>query len=266
MKKAVIKGREGASLAIVICVAAFLTAFSLALLYAAGLGLSRANRRLEQERSYQLARSFSEVLEQELMRYRHLQNGRAPEGTDPGLIAPETGETFYQYTVRFLEGQYGAYDPNHPDETIFHFTAGEVSGGADAEDYGEIRVAMYKEASDGGEEMSGTIEKDASLDDIYTRPIQRYVFTVEVTAEADGLTYTYRTQYRQMVKYDVRFMYGASRVPVVKEGNIWHISDVSGAEPSWGEGTLIQYEYMPGEAHVKSCMFENTYRKGGEGA
>ena len=50
MKSSSIKAREGSSLAIVICVSAFLMAFALAMLYAAGLSVSRANRRLEQER------------------------------------------------------------------------------------------------------------------------------------------------------------------------------------------------------------------------
>lgn len=270
MKRVSIKAREGTSLIIVICASAFLMAFALAMIYTAGLSLSRANRRLEQERSYQLARSFSEVLEQELGRYTYLPNDNAPKegdaGYDADLIAPATGETFYQYVVRFLEGQYGEYDPNHPDETIFHFTTGAASGGGNTDAYGNIRVAMYKETGEDEQEMSGLIHKDTSLDDINTKPIQRYVFTVEVTSEADGVSFTYQTKYRQMVKYDVRFMYGAAKTPVVKVGNEWRISDATGALLTFTEGEEIQYEYLSGEGNIKSCIFENIYQGEGGGA
>ena len=61
-----VKAKNGSTLVIVVCVSALLMAFALAMLYTAGLLLSRANRRLEQERSYLLAQSFAQVLEQEL--------------------------------------------------------------------------------------------------------------------------------------------------------------------------------------------------------
>ena len=44
------ESKKGSTLVIVVCVSAFLMAFALAMLYTAGLLLSRANRRLEQER------------------------------------------------------------------------------------------------------------------------------------------------------------------------------------------------------------------------
>ena len=58
--------KNGSTLVIVVCVSALLMAFALAMFYTAGLLLARANRRLEQERSYQLAQSFAKVLEEEL--------------------------------------------------------------------------------------------------------------------------------------------------------------------------------------------------------
>ena len=72
-----VKAKEGASLVMVICIGAFLMAFALSMIYTAGLLLSRSNRRLEQERSYQLARSFSQILDLELKKYNAL--GDAPE-------------------------------------------------------------------------------------------------------------------------------------------------------------------------------------------
>ena len=94
--------KNGSTLVVVVCVSAFLMAFALAMLYTAGLLLSRANRRLEQERSYQLAQSFAQVLDQELK-----ADYDKPEN------APE--KSFYRYVYNFLEGRYGEYDPDHPD-------------------------------------------------------------------------------------------------------------------------------------------------------
>ena len=53
--------KNGSTLVIVVCISALLMAFALAMLYTAGLLLARANRRLEQDRSYQLAQSFAKV-------------------------------------------------------------------------------------------------------------------------------------------------------------------------------------------------------------
>ena len=68
------RAQQGASLVVVVCVSAFLVAFALAMVYTAGLMLSQANRRLKQERSRQLARSFSQVL------YEELQEAASTEG------------------------------------------------------------------------------------------------------------------------------------------------------------------------------------------
>lgn len=268
MKKGSVKAREGSSLIIVICVSAFLAAFALAMLYTASLSLSRANRRIEQERSYQLARSFSEMLEKELVRYRYLGNSFAPAPGDPeynaDLIAPSGDNTFYEYVVKFLEGQYGEYDPAHPDETIFHFTAAEPSGTVDENAYGTVRAALYKEAAEDRDELTGTIDPDADLTDINTKPIQRYTFIVEVTVEVDGTAYVYQTKYRQMVKYDVRFTYGPTKTPVVKVGNVWHEGSASGTVITIPSGEVIEYEYLGGENNIKLCTFENIYEKKGD--
>ena len=125
--------KNGSTLVIVVCISALLMAFALAMLYTAGLLLARAHRRLEQERSYQLAQSFAKVLEEELK-----ADYDKPEN------APE--KSFYRYVDNFLEGRYGEYDPDHPDETIFHYTAA-LPEGVDTEKYGTIKVVMYKEAN-----------------------------------------------------------------------------------------------------------------------
>lgn len=61
--------KKGVSMALVLCVSAFFMAFAVAILYAAGVMTAQSTRRLEEERCYQLARSYAGVLDQELMRY-----------------------------------------------------------------------------------------------------------------------------------------------------------------------------------------------------
>lgn len=256
--------RQGSSLVIVICVSAFLVAFALAMIYTAGALLSRSNRRLEQERSYQLARSFSEVLGAELARYQYLSNGLQPTTETPGydgdVIAPYPGDSFYQYVVKFLEGDYGEFDPDHPDETIFHYTAGAASGGADTEQYGEIQVALYKDPEETGE-MSGTFLVSEGTAKIEETPIQRYTFRIKVTATLDGKAFSYETKYRQMVSYKVSYWYQDQTVVEANDG--WHQGSVTGPLYNFDGSEILQYRYTPGIENIKSCKFENAFE--GEG-
>ena len=61
--------KKGISMAIVLCVSAFFLAFAAAIVYTAGLLTAEANERLEQERCYQLAKSYAKVLDTELTSY-----------------------------------------------------------------------------------------------------------------------------------------------------------------------------------------------------
>lgn len=253
-----VKAREGSSLVIVICVSAFLTAFALAMVYTAGAMLSRTNRRLEQERSYQLARSFSQVLDEELKRYSYVDNEFKPKPEDPGYDLIAEDKSFYRYVVKFLEGEYGEYDPDHPDKTVFHFTAGESSGTDQEKVYGNIQVALYKEAEEKGE-MSGTTPANASTDDIETKPIQRYAFRVKVTVDVEGTTFSYETKYRQMVRYKVAYTYDDKTI--VKTDDGWHYGSALGLPCNFSDTDEIRYEYVPGGENVKECIFQNAFEE-----
>lgn len=89
--------KKGISMAIVLCVSAFFLAFAAAIVYTAGLLTAEANERLEQERCYQLAKSYAKVLDTELTSYN-----RKTE---------ENSTTFYGFASRFLDGRYAEYDP-----------------------------------------------------------------------------------------------------------------------------------------------------------
>lgn len=249
---------KGASLVIVICVAALLIAFALAMLYTAGLLLSRANERLRQERSYQLAQSFSQVLESELVRYTKT-NGTGAE------VAP--AGSFYQYVYQFLEGVYGEYEPDNPDATIFHYTTGEI----DNEAYGKIQLALYKEGMEENDEsMTGSIAPDVGVDiinGVKNQSFNRRTFTVEVTATRDDISYSYRTQYRQEVTYDLTFRNAEGTVIVWNEDDSkWHVLSVNGNECSFEAGEQIDYEFHSTASDIQTCRFvKETYTEADAG-
>ena len=99
--------KKGISMAIVLCVSAFFLAFAAAIVYTAGLLTAEANERLEQERCYQLAKSYAKVLDTELTSYT-----RKTE---------ENSTTFYGFASRFLDGRYAEYDPGNQDNTVFYY-------------------------------------------------------------------------------------------------------------------------------------------------
>lgn len=240
--------KQGASLVIVICIAALLMSFALSMLYTASLLLSRANRRLEQESSYMLAQSFAQVIDQELTG-KDYKNPNDPE------VPPVS---FYKYACEFLNGRYGEYDPDHPDETICHYTG--ASAGA-ADQYGSVKVRIFKEANqEQDDEMSGTqiLSESYNQDilNILSNKIHRFDFTVEVIAEKNGVSYSYDTEYRQMVTYDVAFS-NAEGAPIVCEretGNLYYNS--IGGTPVDAD-TEIHYQYLP--ENIFECKFEKAY-------
>lgn len=234
--------KQGSSMVIVVCVAAFFLAFALAMVYTAGLLLSRANRRLEQERSYQLAQSFARVLDEELKRY------------DSTSSAP--ADSFYRYVYQFLEGMYGEYDPEHPDETVFHYTAANPAGLP--QDYGSVQVALYKEIkTDAEETMSGTLPGNANPTAVLADGLLRYSFMVEVTARRNNDSFCYRTEYHQKAVYAVTFRHKGRVIAWNETDQKWHQTSVDGPEYTDWTGEEITYEYDP--TSIQECFFENAY-------
>lgn len=65
-------GQQGFAMILVLCLGALFVALAAALVYAASLMLSNADRQLPEQDVYELAASFSDVLEQELLHYTGL--------------------------------------------------------------------------------------------------------------------------------------------------------------------------------------------------
>ena len=97
------------------------------------------------------------------------------------------------------------------------------------------------------------------INDLENITVRQYVYTVDVTAYVDDLTYTYTTEYTREEKYKVRFTY--KNQEIVWDGNNWRYGNTSGeiCTPSVGDADKIQYTYL---SDTTSCRYvENTYSK-----
>ena len=88
--------KNGISMALVLCVSAFFIAFAAAILYTAGMLTAQSNQRLKEERCYQLAKSYSDVLKNELTKYDK-------KYTDDGSTVGDG--TFYAFANKFLDDE-----------------------------------------------------------------------------------------------------------------------------------------------------------------
>ena len=84
-------GQQGFAMILVLCLGALFVALAAALVYAASLMLSNANRQLPEQDVYELAASFSDVLEQELLHYTGLKaDGTANDDGSLGYFINNT--------------------------------------------------------------------------------------------------------------------------------------------------------------------------------
>ena len=135
--------KNGISMALVLCVSAFFIAFAAAILYTAGMLTAQSNQRLKEERCYQLAKSYSDVLKNELTKYDK-------KYTDDGSTVGDG--TFYAFANKFLDDEkYLEYNSDYKDSTKYNF----VEDGSNLSDisssplsdkgYGNISVTLKKE-------------------------------------------------------------------------------------------------------------------------
>lgn len=260
----------GTSLIMVVCVAAFLVAFALAMVYTGSMLMARANRRLEQERCYQLASSFAKVLDGELARYK----GKDLTGTDP-TNAPDGdyAKSFFRFACRFLEEPaYQEYSPENP-KTYYYRVPDDSITDENKKKYGKVTLILYKENDQATNDMEGVLASDpaaAGGGGTVENPIEtvmanisRYTLHVEVVAELDGLTYSYATSYDTQVRYTenaVEFTAGSTRIRWDDVNNKW--LDYSNVVHTVPIGTSINYKINPSFSRLKNCTFTKTISEG----
>ena len=267
--------KKGISMALVLCVSAFFIAFAAAILYTAGMLTAQSNQRLKEERCYQLAKSYSDVLKSELTKYDN-------KYTDDGNV---TGDgSFYAFANKFLDDEkYLEYNSDYEDSTKYHF----VVDGSNVSDlsqsplpekgYGNLTVTLKKEQNadenmkrimEGGQ-ITGVSDGNytSTIDAIENTTLRQYNFTVEVTAYYEDASYTYSTEYTRAEKYRVTFQQNNNTIVWVKNatgGGSWKLGNTAGEDYQIDENTPIVYSYL--KSSPTSCKFEeNTYQDSQEG-
>jgi len=239
--------KQGLSLAFVACACAFLLAFALVLVYTAGILLSNANRKLEEERCYQLAKSFAEVAGGELEK-------------------PES--TFCSFANQFLDDPaYNEYHSDHP-ETVYHYTLQE----AEDEKYGGIELRLRKEINeDDLAGLEGSIEPPAAdsgtnyterIKTLKNTKFQRYLFWVEVIARQGDFMYNYTTEYYREDQYPVVFRYGDRIIVWDDVQNTWKYDNTLG-DICVFDGSDVKITYTYDTEKPVSASFYPVYEEGG---
>ncbi|XCP86776.1 hypothetical protein ABXS75_08290 [Roseburia hominis] len=243
--------RQGGSLPFVTCACAFLVAFALAIVYTSGVMLANANNKLEEERCYQLAKSFAGVVGKELQK-------------------TEAESSFRRFADKFLDDPaYNAYNPDHP-ETVYHYI---LKTGED-EKYGKVTLRLRKEFNEddlGG--MEGTIKPPIASDTNYTEQIrnlqekqfQRHLLTVEVVVKKGNLTYNYPTEYYREDRYPVRFQYDGKDIVWFDDGTVkeWRYGTTAGAKCEFNDGSDQQITYTYDTEKPIDSRFVPVHEEGG---
>ena len=139
--RSILRGEQGLSMILVLCIGALFVALSAALVYAASVLTANANRQLLEQEAYQLATSFSDVLEGELNKkdssFAKFVNGQF-------MFSQSYGKDIYDLESQPKEFAWKP-DPNQPD------------GGAEA-----ITVTLRRRPGDGADKLNQTANSTSS--------------------------------------------------------------------------------------------------------
>lgn len=252
--------RAGVSLIVALCAVALIIGLALSLTYSSSLLLARANRKVGRERCYQLAKSFSEVLDGELRRYT----------TDYTPYANQSGyaptDTFYRYANRVLDDdRYINYDPDDPDSVFRYATSGDKS-----DPYGQISVKLRKESTEAAQQPT---DGSFNLDDAVSKTTQLenqtfivYLFRVDVEDEQGSDSYTWSTEYYRSDSYQLEYQWcenGAESGSKVYWVNGAFCQDANGSQKmeKSAEDVAVTIRYHYNTDKITKKIYEPTYLK-----
>ncbi|WP_370849103.1 hypothetical protein [Gemmiger formicilis] len=93
--RSILRGEQGLSMILVLCIGALFVALSAALVYAASVLTANANRQLLEQEAYQLATSFSDVLEGELKQTLTATAALPSSSTEQFMFSQSYGKDIY---------------------------------------------------------------------------------------------------------------------------------------------------------------------------
>lgn len=190
--RSILRGEQGLSMILVLCIGALFVALSAALVYAASVLTANANRQLLEQEAYQLATSFSDVLEGELNKR---DSSFAKFVNEQFMFSQSYGKDIYD-----LESQ--------PKEFAWKPNGSQPDGGAEA-----ITVTLRRRPGDGADKLNQTANSTNATDlrnlldtlegeDRKGMAIVDLQLDITVTVTKNGESFAFTRTYDRTVKYD----------------------------------------------------------------
>ena len=190
--RSILRGEQGLSMILVLCIGALFVALSAALVYAASVLTANANRQLLEQEAYQLATSFSDVLEGELNKK---DSSFAKFVNEQFMFSQSYGKDIYD-----LESQ--------PKEFAWKPNGSQPDGGAEA-----ITVTLRRRPGDGADKLNQTANSTSATDlrnlldtlegeDRKGMEIVDLQLDITVTVTKNGESFAFTRTYDRTVKYD----------------------------------------------------------------
>lgn len=190
--RSILRGEQGLSMILVLCIGALFVALSAALVYAASVLTANANRQLLEQEAYQLATSFSDVLEGELNKR---DSSFAKFVNEQFMFSQSYGKDIYD-----LESQ--------PKEFAWKPNGSQPDGGAEA-----ITVTLRRRPGDGADKLNQTANSTNATDlrnlldtlegeDRKGMEIVDLQLDITVTVTKNGESFAFTRTYDRTVKYD----------------------------------------------------------------
>lgn len=188
----ILRDQQGLSMILVLCIGALFVALSAALVYAASVLTANANRQLLEQEAYQLATSFSDVLEGEL-------------NTPTSSFAAFVNDSFMTSTA-YGGDIYGS--PSQPYSYTWKAADADTSGAE------EITVTLRRRPGEDAEKLNlsgvgqSVSTKSGWRDQLTSWQSNDYLLTdlqldVTVTATKAGESFAYTVTYDRQVHYPV---------------------------------------------------------------
>lgn len=196
--RSILRGEQGLSMILVLCIGALFVALSAALVYAASVLTANANRQLLEQEAYQLATSFSDVLEGEL-------NDYDPNDRDSKTFAGFVNNEF-MFSVSYGKDIYDL--ESQPKEFAWKPNGSQPDGGAEA-----ITVTLRRRPGDGADKLNQTANSTNATDllnllntlegeDRKGMEIVDLQLDITVTVTKNGESFAFTRTYDRTVKYD----------------------------------------------------------------
>lgn len=190
--RSILRGEQGLSMILVLCIGALFVALSAALVYAASVLTANANRQLLEQEAYQLATSFSDVLEGELNKK---DSSFAKFVNEQFMFSQSYGKDIYD-----LESQ--------PKEFAWKPKGSQPNGGAEA-----ITVTLRRRPGEGADKLNQTANSTSVTDllnllntlegeDRKGMEIVDLQLDITVTVTKNGESFAFTRTYDRTVKYD----------------------------------------------------------------